>query len=196
MSQSEKTRTSRRRFLHHSASTAIGGSLASQLAFPAVVSGAPRSDTLQVGLIGCGGRGTGAALDALQADDNVHLTAMGDLFEDQLESSLKELNARMPEKINVPADRQFLGFDAFQRVTDSDVDVVLLTTPPGFRPQHLRAAIEGGKHAFVEITPAIDAPGVRSVLESADLARKENLALVSGFCWRSDPALRAMAASA
>ncbi len=192
MNQNEKSKTSRRGFLHNSASVAMGGAIASQLALPAIVSGAGTSQTLRIGLIGCGGRGTGAALDALQADSNVELSAMGDLFEDNLESSLNQLRKRMPEKIKVPAGRQFLGFDAYQKVIDTDVDVVLLATPPAFRPQHLKAAIEGGKNAFIEITAAIDAPGVRSVLESAELARKKNLAIVSGFCWRYDPALRAM----
>ena len=192
MPESKHPQTTRRDFMHSTSTAAVGGALASQLAFPAIVSGADTSKTLRIGLIGCGGRGTGAALDALQAEDNVELSAMGDLFEDNLESSLNHLRERIPEKIKVPADRQFLGFDAYQKVIDSDVDVVLLVTPPAFRPLHLKAAIEGGKNAFIEITAAIDAPGVRSVLESVELARKRNLAIVSGFCWRYDPALRAM----
>lgn len=178
------SQTSRRNFLSTSASAAVGGAFVSQFAFPAAAAGKGRNDTIKVGLIGCGGRGTGAALNALTADDNVELSAMGDLFEDNMAASLSPLRKTFPERVKVPANRQFLGFDAYQKVIDSDVDVVLLTTPPGFRPQHLQAAIEGGKHAFVEITPAIDAPGVRSVLKSAELAEKKGLAIVSGFCWR------------
>jgi predicted dehydrogenase len=144
-----------------------------------------------VGLIGCGGRGTGAAVNALAADENVEIFAMGDLFADNLESSLALLTKGSPHKVAVPPQRRFLGFDAYQKVIDSDVDVVLLTTPPGFRPQHLEAAVDGGKSAFVEITPAIDAPGVRSVLKSAKRAEQKGLAIVSGFCWRYDPGARA-----
>ena len=184
MNQSDSSKTSRRRFLHSSASTAAAGALASRIGYPDVVSAAGSNDTLRVGLIGCGERGTGAAVNALTADGNVELSAMGDLFEDNLESSLSQLKTKMPEKINVPPNRRFIGFDACEQVVDSDVDVVLLTTPPGFRPQHLRIAIEGGKHAFAEISAAIDAPGVRSVLESAKLAEQKGLAIVSGYCWR------------
>jgi len=103
------------------------------------------------------------------------------------------LRKRSPEKVKVGPDCCFVGFDAFQKVIDSDVDVVLLTTPPGFRPQHLAAAIDGGKHAFVEITAAIDAPGVRSVLESAQRAEQKNLGILSGFCWRYNYRHRAVA---
>jgi predicted dehydrogenase len=192
MDPAKAPRTSRRRFLGYSVSAAVGGAAASRIAFPALVSGAVKTETLKVGLIGCGGRGTGAAAQALQADPHVELAAMGDLFEDNLQTSLALLKKQAPEKVKVAPGRCFLGFDAFQGVVDSDVDVVILATPPAFRSQHLRAAIETGKHAFVEITAAIDAPGVRSVLESAELAQKKNLAIVSGFCWRYDAAHRAV----
>ena len=191
MTRSRGSKTSRRRFLSSSASAAVGGALASRLGLPAVVSGAEKADTLRVALIGCGGRGTGAAANALAADENVRLAAMGDLFEDKLQASLAQLRKRMPEKVAVGPDRCFLGFDAHEKVMESDVDVVLLTTPPGFRPQHLKAAVAAGKHAFIEITAAVDAPGVRSVLESAEAARKKGLTIVSGFCWRYHEALRA-----
>ena len=185
--------SSRRDFLHASTATAtaIGGALTSGLVSPAAVSAAPVNRTLRVGLIGCGSRGTGAAVQALQADGNVELVAMADLFDDQLEKSLSLIQKNVPQEVNVARDRRFIGFDAYQGLMDSDVDVVLLTSLPAFRPRHLRAAVEAGKHAFVEITTAIDAPGVRSVLASAELARKKNLAIVSGFCWRYNPMLRA-----
>jgi len=184
MNQSNSSQTSRRGFLHSSASAAVGGAFASQIGLADDVSAAGGNNRLRVGLIGCGERGAGAAVNALTADSNVELSAMGDLFHDNLDSSLNLLKTKMPEKVNVPPKRRFIGFDAYQQVIDSDVDVVLLTTPPGFRPQHLKAAIEGGKHTFVEITAAIDAPGVRSVLKSAKLADQKGLAIVSGFCWR------------
>jgi len=193
MNEPLDSQTSRRGFLHSSASVAVVGALASQLGFPDAASGAGPTQTLRVGLIGCGGRGTGAAVNALKADSNVELSAMGDVFENNLESSLDLLRKQIPEKVNVPANRRFVGFDAYQQVIDSDVDVVLLTTPPGFRPGHLQAAIEGGKHAFIEITAAIDAPGVRSVLKSAEMAQAKGLAIVSGFCWRYNHGLQAAA---
>jgi predicted dehydrogenase len=167
--------------------------MASPLACPGILSAARISQTLRVGLIGCGGRGTGAAANALKADPHVELAAMGDLFEDNLQSSLALLKKELPDQVKVAPERCLLGFDAYQRVIDSGVDVVLLTTPPGFRPQHLQAAVDAGKHAFVEITAAIDAPGVRSVLRSAELARQKNLTIVSGFCWRYNAAHRAVA---
>lgn len=191
MSQTEDSKASRRGFLRSSAAAAVGGTLAARAGFPAVAAGADKNETLRIGLIGCGGRGTGAAAQALLADEHVELAAMGDVFEDQLLKSLALLQKEQPAKVKVSPERCFVGFDAFQKVIDSDVDVVLLTTPPAFRPQHLKAAVQAGRHTFVEITAAIDAPGVRSVLESAELARKKNLAIVSGFCWRYDPALRA-----
>jgi predicted dehydrogenase len=184
-------KTSRRKFLRSSAGAAVAGALASRLGLPAVVSGLDQGNTLRVGLIGCGGRGTGAAVNALSADENVRLAAMGDLFDDKLQASLAQLRKRMPEKVTVTPDRCFLGFDAFEKVTQTDVDVVLLATPPGFRPQHLEAAVRAGKHAFVEITAAVDATGVRSVLASAEVAGDKRLSVVSGFCWRYNRALRA-----
>lgn len=166
--------------------------VAAQTGFPAVVSRADNSETLKVGLIGCGGRGTGAAAQALKADDNVQLTAMGDLFPERLQQSLEILQKQLPDRINVTADHRYVGFDAYQKVIDSDVDVVLLTTPPGFRAQQLNAAIEAGRHAFIEITAAVDAPGVRSALQSAALAEEKKLGILSGFCWRYNDQHRAV----
>jgi predicted dehydrogenase len=182
--------TDRRTFLKTSA--ALGGALA----MPAVLSGdlfaGANSDTLRVGLIGCGGRGTGAAAQALQADGNVLLTAMGDAFPEPLEQSLKELQAgeKTGGKVRVTPEKCFVGLDAYQRVIDSGVDVVLLASPPGFRPEHLKAAVQAGKHIFCEKPVATDAPGVRSVMESAKLAKEKKLSLVSGFCWRYNGARR------
>lgn len=184
-------RSSRRDVLRVSARSAVAGALAARVAVPAVAAQRQRAETLQVGLVGCGGRGTGACLNALQADPNVTLTAMADLFADRLTPSLEQLKARLPERVHVPPERRFLGFDACQRLVDSGVDVVLLCTPPGFRAAHLAAAVAAGKHSFLEIAAAVDAPGVRSVLRSAEIAQKKGLAIVSGFCWRYNAALRA-----
>ncbi|MEZ6143146.1 MAG: Gfo/Idh/MocA family oxidoreductase [Zavarzinella sp.] len=143
------------------------------------------NDELRIGLIGCGGRGTGAASQALKADSNVRLTAMGDAFEDRLQSSLKTLKnyEALAAKIDVPAERQFVGLDAYQKVLQHS-DVVLLCTPPGFRPQHLKAAIDAGKHVFAEKPVAVDGPGIRSVLESCKKAQEKNLGVLSGLCLR------------
>ena len=153
------------------------------------------SDVIKIGLIGCGGRGTGAALQALNADKGTVLTAMGDVFTDHLQSSIegltKELGDRASSKIQVPPEKRFVGFDAYQKVIDSGVDVVLLTTPPGFRPMHMKAAIDASKHVFAEKPLAVDAPGLRSVLASAELAKSRKLALLVGFCWRFADAERA-----
>lgn len=144
------------------------------------------SDVLRIGLVGCGGRGTGAASQALNADKNVKLVAMADAFEDRLQQSLKSLQGRteIREKIDVPAERQFVGFEAAQRLIDSGVDVVLLCTPPQFRPAHLAAAVKAGVHIFAEKPVAVDAPGVRSVLATCEEARKKNLSVCSGLCLR------------
>jgi predicted dehydrogenase len=152
------------------------------------------SDTLRIGLIGCGGRGTGAAANALLADPNVTLTAMADVFPDRLQDSLSKLRKDKEEvvrKIDVPSDRCFSGFDAYQQLLASNVDVVLLTTPPHFRPAHLQAAIAAGKHVFCEKPVAVDAPGVRSVLDSCREAKKKGLSVASGLCWRYHHAKRA-----
>jgi predicted dehydrogenase len=152
------------------------------------------SDTLKVGLVGCGGRGTGAASQALEADKGTVLWAMGDVFKDRLESSKKNLSEvlgdRAKEKIDVSAERQFTGFDNYKAVIDSGVDVVILTSYPNFRPAHIAYALEKGKHIFAEKPIAVDMAGIRSVLASGELAKQKNLALQIGFCWRYHPALR------
>src|SRR5688500_11435755 len=110
------------------------------------------SDQLKIGLVGCGGRGTGAAVDALQADPGVRLTAMADVFKPQLDRSLAALKKHemYGARVQVPEASQFIGLDAYLRVLESDVDVVLLCSPPGFRPQHIKAAVAAGKHIFAE----------------------------------------------
>ena len=176
--------TSRREFVKTS-TLAASGSIAGAVNLCSAVHVAG-DDTLKVGLIGCGGRGTGAATQALMADSRVKLTAMADAFDDRLNMSLKSLNRTegLESKIDVPPERQFVGFDGYKHVLASDVDVVLLTTPPHFRPLHLQAAIAAGKHVFAEKPCAVDAAGVHSVLRSCEEAKKKNLAVVSGLCLR------------
>ncbi len=148
-------------------------------------------DLIRVGLIGCGGRGTGAAAQALKADKNVKLVALGDAFEDRLIQSLNSLkrDEAIGAKVDVPQENQFTGFDAYQKVI-AQSDVVLLCTPPHFRPIHLKAAIDAGKHVFAEKPVAVDAPGVRSVLATCELAKQKNLSVVSGLCLRYDNSFR------
>lgn len=148
------------------------------------------SDKLKVGLIGCGGRGTGAAMQAIRADSGVVLWAMGDLFANRLASSYEGLSSNFPDQVDVPSSRQFVGFDAYLKVIE-ECDVVLLTTTPAFRPAHIAAAVEGDCHIFAEKPVAVDAPGARSVLASARKAKAKGLSLASGFCWRADNCLRA-----
>ena len=181
--------SSRREFLQTSTAATAAG-----LAFPSIVSAAPNSDKLRIGFIGCGGRGTGAAAQALKADSNVELWAMGDAFPEPIERSLNSVKNAVKDdkKFNVTADRKFVGIDAYEKVIKSGVDLVILTSPPGFRPGHLRAAVEAGKHVFTEKPMATDAPGVRSVIESVKIAKQKNLAVVAGFCWRYDYAKRAV----
>jgi len=183
--------TTRRQFLKTSTAATIGGVFAANLSLRQSALAA-NSDTLKVGLIGCGGRGTGAAKNALMADQNAVLTALGDAFPEACRSVLGALknDAAIKERVQVGPGQMFAGLDAFQKVIASGVDVVLLATPPGFRPQHLRAAVEAGKHVFTEKPMATDAPGVRSVKESVKIAREKKLAVVAGFCWRYDPPRR------
>lgn len=183
---------SRRQFIGTSLSTAAAVASAGTIAFPSAVHAAGGDDVLRVGLIGCGGRGTGAARQALLADDKVKLVAMGDAFADRLQLSLKSLSVEkeIAGRIDVPREQQFVGFDAYQDVLATDVDVVLLTTPPHFRPMHLKAAIDAGKHVFAEKPVAVDAPGVRSVLQTCAEAKRRNLSVVSGLCIRYDGGFR------
>ena len=187
MSPISNSLSSRREFLKKSA--LVGSVLTAPAILPGRLFGAENNAPLKVGLVGCGGRGTGAANQALNADKNVSLVAMADAFDDQLQKSLKGLQAQFanqPEKIKVTPETSFVGLDAYQKLIDSGVDVVLLATPPGFRPTHLKAAVEAGKHVFCEKPMATDAPGLRSVIESANKAKEKNLSLVAGFCWRYD----------
>src|SRR2546421_7885883 len=182
---------SRRQFLKSSTAAALAGPALAQSAFGQARNSSP-GETLRVALIGCGARGTGAAAQALAADPNLKLVALGDAFKDRLETSLQNLKKQkeIAKKIEVPEERRFVGFDAYKQVLASGVDVVLLATPPHFRPIHLKAAIDAGKHVFAEKPVAVDAPGVRSVLVSCEEARRKKLAVVSGLALRYSNAYR------
>jgi predicted dehydrogenase len=179
--------TSRREFLKSSTAAVAGGALAAEWGGAFAAGG----DTLRVGLIGCGDRGTGAATQALKADKAVKLFAMADAFEDRLQNSLATLkkDEAIAAKLDVSPERSFVGFDAYKQVIEC-CDVVLLCTPPHFRPMHLKAAVEAGKHIFAEKPVAVDAPGVRSVLASCAEAKKKGLSVVSGLCLRYETGFR------
>jgi myo-inositol 2-dehydrogenase / D-chiro-inositol 1-dehydrogenase len=181
-----KNNVNRRRFLQTSAAGAAALGLST---VPFVHAGG--GDTLRVGLVGCGGRGTGAAAQALRADRNVRLVAMGDAFRDKIEASLRGLqrDAGISERVDVPPERRFAGFDAYQDVIRA-CDVVLLCSPPGFRPSHIEAAVRAGKHIFAEKPVAVDGPGVRRVLAACQEAQRRRLAVASGFCWRKHAGMR------
>jgi myo-inositol 2-dehydrogenase/D-chiro-inositol 1-dehydrogenase len=171
--------TNRRAFLK----TAAASASAVPLIVPAVH--AAGSDVLKLGIVGIGGRGSGAVGDAFAADPKTKLVAACDIFEDRLEKGLSNLKQSFKDRVDV-GDRKYSGFDGYKQVIDSDVDVVLLCTTPGFRPLHFAYAVEKGKHVFMEKPHATDASGVRSVIESAKKAKEKGLAVCSGFTYRAD----------
>jgi predicted dehydrogenase len=181
---------SRRDFLKTSSASAVAASIAG---WTAVHAGG--SDLIRVGLIGCGsprgGRGRGAAMNCVNGGPNVKLVAMGDLFKDHLDYTRDYLMKNAPDKIDVTPDRCFVGFDAYQKVIDCGVDLVVLAAPPGFRPIHIEAAVKAGKHIFAEKPVAVDAQGVRRVLKACEDAKSKKLTIVSGLCWRYDDGMRA-----
>ncbi|MBN2508182.1 MAG: Gfo/Idh/MocA family oxidoreductase [Verrucomicrobia bacterium] len=138
-------------------------------------------DTVKVGLIGCGGRGAGAVASALTVSHYAQLTAMADAFGDRLEASRKSLQQKFGDQVQVPNGHCFAGFDAYKRLLDTGVDVVLMGEPPHFRPRHIEASVDAGAHVFAEKPMAVDAPGVRRVLAAGQKAREKKLSFVSGF---------------
>lgn len=170
------SRFSRRQFLKASAAVSLAAAL------PRIPGAhAAGSDTIRVGIMGCGGRGTGAAIDCLNAAPGVEVVALHDLFQDRIDSSLKKLTEAHPDKVKVPRQRQFTGFDGYKELAACpEVNLVIMAAPPHFRPMHLRAAVEAGKHVFMEKPVAVDPVGVRSVIASSALAEKKGLAIVAG----------------
>lgn len=191
-----KTDQSRRRFISNSAMAAIGTIGAAQLLssckdehskrkeikLPELLNKAPDGKLLKAGLIGCGGRGTGAAINFLDAGPNLQITALGDIFQDRLDKCRSELKSQ--KNVEIADEKCFLGFDAYEKVLDSGVDMVLLCTPPHFRPQHVEAAVKAGKHIFMEKPCAVDPVGARSVMVSSERAKQQGLCIVSGTILR------------
>jgi len=171
----EKERLSRRNFIKTSG---IAGAAALLSSSGRVF--AAGSDKIRLGLIGCGGRGTYDTANCLNAAENVELVAMGDLFRDRVENCRNRLTQKLAGKVKVTDDTCFVGWNAHKKVLACDVNMVILTEPPHFRPEHLRAAVEAGKHVFMEKPVAVDPVGVRSVIGSSELADRKNLTIVAG----------------
>ncbi len=188
MNNNSDTPLNRRTFLTRSAAVLA---VTSVTGFPSIVR-ADNDKTLKLGIVGCGGRGTGALSNALSADKNVILTAMGEIARDRLYTSFENISKTKPDQVKVEEGNKFVGLEAIDQVLATDVDVVILTTPPGFRPAHLKKAIAAGKHVFCEKPVAVDAPGVRDVIATAAEAKRKGLGIQSGFCWRSNYAERAI----
>jgi hypothetical protein len=181
--ENRRASTSRRDFLKHTGSALAGAALLNAIN---VRSYAAEDNTIKIALIGCGGRGTGAAANALATQGPVKLVAMADVFPDRLESSLKNLASSFGDKVDVPKERQFLGMDAYQKALAEIAPggVALLTTPPAFRPLHFERAVAADCHVFMEKSFAVDAPGVRRVLKTGEEATKRNLKVAGGLMSR------------
>ncbi len=179
---------SRRDFLKTSAAF-TGAVAAGTLALERSVHAAG-NDTIRIGLIGCGGRGTEAARNAMNAGPDVRLVAMADIFEERLKASRETLKKAKPAQAEVKDDHCFLGFDAYEKVLASGVDAVLITPASHFIPRMLKAAVDAGKHVFCEKPHGIDIPGLKICMAAAEAARQKGLSLVSGLCWRYDPGVR------
>ncbi|HUT61526.1 MAG TPA: Gfo/Idh/MocA family oxidoreductase [Phycisphaerae bacterium] len=189
MSQDKETRASRREFLNTSGRIAAASALGF-VAVPAVH--AAENNAIRVALVGCGGRGTGAVINALSTKSGpTELVAMADVFDHRLQASLGKLSPQFGKRINVPKDRQFIGFDAYRKAIDclDGSGVVILATPPGFRPPHLEHAVARGCNVFMEKSFAVDGPGIRRVLKAGEEATKKNLKIAGGLMSRHYTAL-------
>ncbi len=185
---SQASLTTRRKFLKTSGGALAGAALAAPLALPRPGYGA-ENNTIKIALVGCGGRGTGAAANALSMKGPTKLVALADVFPKRVENSFKTLSGKFSAQLDLPADHRFVGFDAFKKAIDvlGKGDVVLLATPAAFRPAHFEYAVAKGVNVFMEKSFAVDAPGVRRVLRAGELASQKNLKVASGLMWRHDP---------
>ena len=186
-SRKSSSLSSRRQFLQRAVVSGAAAYGALELGRSAHAAG---SDVIKVGLIGCGGRGSGAAGNAMNAGKDVRLVAMGDVFADHLASSREQLKKMYPEQMMVDDQHCFVGFDTYQQVIHSDVDVVVIACTSHFHAVALKAAVDAGKHVFVEKPVALDVPGIKLAMAASEAATKKNLSLVNGLCWRYDLGVR------
>lgn len=192
MAQRKKSPASRREFLKSSGAVVASGTLAGMLARPGY---AAENHTLKIALVGCGSRGTGAAVNALSTSGPTRLWSVADVFPQRIENSLKLLGQKCASQVEVPTERRCLGFDAYRRAMDTldQGDVVLLATPPAFRPSHFEYAVQQGLHVFMEKSFAVDAPGIRRVLAAGEAAARANLKIATGLMSRhSEPLVQAI----
>jgi predicted dehydrogenase len=182
-SNASKPNTSRRTFLKQTTGALAGVSLANAISARSYAS---EQNTIKIALVGCGGRGTGAAANALSTKGPTQLVAMADVFENRLANSLKNLSGQFAKQIDVPPDRRFLGMDAYRKVIDiiSPGGLVILATPPAFRPIHVEYAVSSGCNVFMEKSFAVDAPGIRRVLKAGKEAERKNLKIAGGLMSR------------
>ncbi|MEZ6092722.1 MAG: Gfo/Idh/MocA family oxidoreductase [Pirellulaceae bacterium] len=192
-SKSNKGST-RREFVKRSGTVVAASTAIGMVGAPSTVRAAAHvagSDTMRIGLIGCGGRGTGAAQQAMNTESGkVELVAAGDAFENRLNQAIDGCKRHKEDHVSVNDNSKFVGFDAYKRVLDQELDLVILATPPAFRPMHFEAAIDAGKHVFMEKPVAVDAPGVRRILRSTEIASKKGLAVGVGLQRRHERAYR------
>jgi predicted dehydrogenase len=181
--QNQPIGLSRRDFLKNSGKVAAGAALASAIATPGY---AAEDNTIKIAFVGCGGRGTGAAINALSTKGPTKLWAMADVFPHRLNSSYQSLSAQFSKQMDVPPERRFIGLDGYRKAIDSldKGDIVLLTTPPAFRPIHFEYAVEKGVNVFMEKSFAVDPPGIRRVLRAGELAKQKNLKVAGGLMSR------------
>lgn len=144
-------------------------------------SAASATDTIKIGLIGCGGRGTGAAVNNLTGNENVKIIAVADTFQDRADKAVDRLSKQFEKKVDVKPDHVFIGLDAYKKLLATDVDMIIHATPPYARPVHIAAAVEAGKHIFTEKPIAVDGPGVRLFMDAANKAKEKNLSFVTGL---------------
>src|ERR1051325_9072595 len=170
----------RRSFLQTSSKVLAAGAIAGALPVERFALGASPGETLRIVLVGCGGRGSGAADQALSTSGGVKLVAMADVFKDRMEGSLKMLGEQHKEKVEVSDDSKFIGFDAYKKAIAS-ADVVILATPPGFRPMQFEEAIRQGKHVFTEKPVCVDATGFRRFMAAVEENKKKNLKVGVGL---------------
>jgi myo-inositol 2-dehydrogenase / D-chiro-inositol 1-dehydrogenase len=193
-SSTDQNSTSRRSFLRASSLLMAGGAVAGGLSLSRSAH-AFGGDEIKIGLIGCGSRGAGAVVQALNTamksdldtNGSVKLTAMGDVFGDRLQSAYRSIRSKHAERVDVPGHRRFVGLDAYRQVLECDIDMVLLAAPPGFRPLHFEAAVEAGKHVFMEKPLGTDAPGLRRLLAASDEAKRKGLMVAVGLQRHHEP---------
>ena len=180
---SQSTSSTRRRFLGESGTVLAGGVLAGAT-IPHVH--AVEENTIKIAAVGCGGRGSGAIRNALSTAGPTKLVAMADVFEDRLDLSHKSVSKKFGDQVDVPAERKFLGMDAYKKAIDTVAPggVVILATPPAFRPLHVEYAVQKGCHVFMEKSFAVDAPGIRRILAAGKEAEKKNLKIAGGLMSR------------